>query len=660
VTVFEQIADIKKSAEGAKPGFARENAVRIVRLAVGGALFVAALVMDKAFHLSGWISLPCYVAAYLVSGADVVIRAARNIVRGHVFDECFLMALASLCAFALGEYPEAAAVMLFYQVGEYFQSLAVGRSKRSIAALMDIRPDYANLLCGEGEARKVSPEDVTVGDQILVKPGEKIPLDGVIVEGNAILDTKALTGESAPRRATKGDAVLSGCVAMDGLLTVRVTKPFGESTAAKIIDLVEHAASRKAPTEHFITTFSRYYTPAVVGVALLLAVVPPLAGLALGTGAASDWQTWINRGLVFLVASCPCALVISVPLGFFGGIGRASKRGILVKGGNFLEALARLDTVAFDKTGTLTKGVFEVTGVSPAEGFTRDKVLELAVKAERFSNHPIAKAIRNAASILPDETRRLSEYKELRGMGVSVHDGEDWILAGNEELFLRHKIPLHREKNVGTVVSVSLNGTYAGTIRISDQVKSDSTAAIRALKERGVRKTVMLSGDDPALVEAVRGELGLDAAFGGLLPDQKVEKIEALEADLAANTERGRFAARGKIAFVGDGVNDAPVLARADVGIAMGGLGSDAAIEAADVVIMTDEPSKVAEAVDVARATKRIVWQNIVFALSVKGVVLILGAAGLAAMWAAVFADVGVALLAVLNSMRAVGISRVR
>lgn len=572
--------------------------------------------------------------AYLLLGGKVIWRAGSNIRRGQIFDENFLMSVATIGALLIGQYSEAVAVMLFYQTGEFFQDLAVRKSKKSITDLMDIRPDFANLSV-DGEIKKVAPATVRVGDTIVVKPGEKIPLDGIVLEGEALLDTTALTGESKPRSVSVSDPVLSGCINQNGLLTIEVTKSFGESTVAKIIDLVENAASKKAPTENFITTFSRYYTPVVVGAAVLIAVIPPLF-----TGAA--WLDWINRGLIFLVISCPCALVISIPLGFFGGIGRASKRGVLVKGSNYLEALNHLDLVVFDKTGTLTKGVFQVSRIYPAPGFSEEKLLEITARAESFSNHPIALSIRQAYGQEVNQDR-LTDYREITGHGLSVSMDEEIVLAGNAKLMLKEGISFSEVPDIGTKIYVAVAGQLAGCLVISDAIKPDSYRAIAALKKRGVRKTVMLTGDNEQTAAAIAQELNLDAFYAGLLPEQKVEQMERLDQEKRP---------QGKLAFVGDGINDAPVLARADVGIAMGGLGSDAAIEAADVVLMTDEPSKLAEAMDIARATKRIVWQNIVFVLLIKAIFLTLGALGLATMWSAVFADVGALLLAVLNTMR--------
>jgi Cd2+/Zn2+-exporting ATPase len=580
----------------------------------------------------------------LILGGNIVLRALKNMVRGHVFDECFLMSIATIGAFAIGEYPEAVGVMLFYQFGELFQEMAVKKSRKSITDLMDIRPDFANVQKG-ADIVKVAPDTVQVGDVIIIKPGEKIPLDGVVIEGSSLLDTSALTGESVPRTVKLSDAVLSGCVNQSGKLTVEVTKTFGESTVSKIINLTENASSKKAKTEKFITTFAHYYTPVVVGLAVLLAVLPPL--LTGTSGAAGSYRDWIYRALVFLVISCPCALVLSIPMSFFAGIGKAAKTGILIKGGNYLEALNHLDTVVFDKTGTLTKGVFKVTAVHSAGGFSDNEVLEMAAYAEGFSNHPIALSIMREYSNQKFGTEinrnALSEYAEFSGYGVSVIKDSKTIIAGNQAFMTKRGVSFEELHDTGTKVYIAVDGVCAGCIVIADEIKPDSSRSISALKALGVRKTVMLTGDNPRIAEAVAAALGLDEVYGGLLPHEKVEKLEILNSQKRA---------KGKLAFVGDGINDAPVLAMADVGIAMGGLGSDAAIEAADVVLMTDEPSKLTLAIGIARFTKKIAWQNIVFALGIKAVIMLLGAFGIAGMWEAVFADVGVSLLAVLNAMR--------
>lgn len=607
----------------------------IARLALGAAVYAAEIVLTYFFpDVNGYITLGVLVLAYIILGADVVMRALKNILKGRVFDENFLMTISTVGAFAIGEYPEAVAVMLFYQIGELFQDMAVRRSRKSISSLMDIRPDSANVK-RDGALIAVSPQEVAVGEIIVVKPGEKIPLDGVVIDGESMLDTRALTGESVPRSIKKGDTALSGCINQSGAVTIEVTKEYGESTVSKIIDLVENAASRKAPTENFITKFARYYTPAVVILAALLAVVPPLLF-------GGVWAEWINRSFVFLVISCPCALVISVPLTFFGGIGSASRKGVLVKGSNYLEALNSLETVVFDKTGTLTKGVFRVSDINTDKGFSGGQVLQLAAAAESMSNHPIARSIAEEYGEEIDESK-ITDYSEISGHGISaVYDGSR-VLVGNDKLMKRFGINFKKCEKAGTVVYVACDGKFAGSILISDEIKSDSRKAISQLKAMGVRNTVMLTGDNEEIAKAVSGELGLDEYHSQLLPDQKVEILERLD----KSKSKG-----GKLAFVGDGVNDAPVLARADIGIAMGGLGSDAAIEAADVVLMTDEPSKLVDAVKTAKATRRIVKQNIVFALAVKAAFLVLGAFGIAGMWEAVFGDVGVMLLAVLNAMR--------
>ena len=607
----------------------------IARLALGAAVYAAGIVLTYFFpYVNGYITLGVLVLAYIILGADVVMRALKNILKGRVFDENFLMTISTVGAFAIGQYPEAVAVMLFYQIGELFQDMAVRRSRKSISSLMDIRPDSANVK-RNGALIAVSPQEVAVGEIIVVKPGEKIPLDGVVIDGESMLDTRALTGESVPRSIKKGDTALSGCINQSGAVTIEVTKEYGESTVSKIIDLVENAASRKAPTENFITKFARFYTPAVVILAALLAVVPPLLF-------GGVWAEWINRSFVFLVISCPCALVISVPLTFFGGIGSASRKGVLVKGSNYLEALNSLETVVFDKTGTLTKGVFRVSDINTDNGFTGGQVLQLAAAAESMSNHPIARSISEEYGGEIDESK-ITDYSEISGHGISaVYDGSR-VLVGNDKLMKRFGINFKKCEKAGTVVYVACDGKFAGSILISDEIKSDSRKAISQLKAMGVRNTVMLTGDNEEIAKAVSGELGLDEYHSQLLPDQKVEILERLD----KSKSKG-----GKLAFVGDGVNDAPVLARADIGIAMGGLGSDAAIEAADVVLMTDEPSKLVEAVKTAKATRRIVKQNIIFALAVKAAFLVLGAFGIAGMWEAVFGDVGVMLLAVLNAMR--------
>lgn len=608
----------------------------VSRLAASAAFFAAALIIQNETA-----KLIFFVLSYLFAGYDVVLGAVRNISRGDVFDENFLMAVASLGAFAIKEAPEGAAVMLFYQLGELFQSYAVGQSRKSIASLMDIRPDYANVRIGSELVVK-DPEEVKIGDIIVVKPGEKVPLDGIVTEGSSMLDTSALTGESVPREVEAGSSLLSGCINMNGVITAKVTKEFGESTVSKILDLVENAGSKKSKSEKFITRFARYYTPAVVIVAVLLATVPPILIRE------QNFSTWVYRALAFLVVSCPCALVISVPLSFFGGIGGASKKGILVKGSNYLEALAKAEIVVFDKTGTLTKGVFNVHEVHP-EGVTGEELLELTAYAEHYSNHPISSSLKRAYKKEID-TARISKAEEISGHGVSaVIDGKN-VLAGNFKLMEKMNIPYPSLEVAGTVVHASVDGKYAGFIVIADEIKEDSKDAVEKLKRAGIQKTVMLTGDARIAGEKTAKELGLDKVFWELLPEDKVDKVEEL---LKEKSEKGR------LVFVGDGINDAPVLARADIGIAMGGLGSDAAIEAADIVIMTDEPSKIATAIKISQKTLNIAFQNIVFAIGVKLLILLLSALGFASMWAAVFADVGVAIIAILNSFRALNVRNI-
>ena len=600
----------------------------LIRIIAAAVLLIAAALIP----VKGLWRLPLFLIPYFIIGWDVLWKAVRNIAHGQVFDENFLMCVATVGALVLGEYAEAVGVMLFYQVGELFQSYAVGKSRQSISQLMDIRPDSANVE-RDGQIVQVDPEEVAIGDVIVVRPGEKVPLDGVVLEGSSSLDTAALTGESVPRDAAPGDELLSGCVNLTGLLKVRVTKEFGESTVAKILDLVENASSKKAKAENFITKFARYYTPSVVIGAVLLAVIPSLI-----TGA---WAVWVHRALIFLVISCPCALVISIPLSFFGGIGGASARGILVKGGNYLELLAKTETVVFDKTGTLTRGVFELSALYPSGGVANETLLETAALAECHSSHPIAQSLRRAwgRDIDPD---RVTGVQEIPGHGISCLVDGVQVLAGNEKLMVRENIPFARCGDVGTLVYVARDGAYLGCAVIADQVKGTAPAAISDLKRRGIR-TVMLTGDSQAVGEAVAAKLGLDEVHAQLLPGDKVDRLEELLARKSAN---------GVLAYVGDGVNDAPVLSRADVGIAMGGMGSDAAIEAADVVLMDDDPAKLTEAMDIARKCLRIVRENIVFALAVKALFLMLGAFGVASMWEAVFADVGVAVIAILNASR--------
>ncbi len=613
---------------------------QLYRILAAAAIYILASLLSKFAALPALAILAVYLICYVVIGWDIVWKAVTNIMHGQVFDENFLMTVATIGALFLGEYAEGVAVMLFYQVGELFQSYAVSKSRRSISGLMDIRPDYANVV-RDGEIVEVDPDEVAIGEIIVVKAGERVPLDGVVTEGASSLDTSALTGESLPREVEIGDAVISGCINQTGTLRVEVSKEYGESTVAKILDLVENSSSKKSRSEAFITRFARYYTPGVVYAAIALAILPPLI-------LSQPFSIWVFRALTFLVISCPCALVISVPLSFFGGIGGASKCGVLIKGSNYLEALADTETVVFDKTGTLTKGSFVVSGLYPAEGITSEALLETAAYAENESNHPISRSIRKAYEAEIDGSR-LQNVQEIAGHGVQVTlDGKE-VLAGNAKLMKQHDIPFQPVSEPGTVIYVAEDGRYLGALLIEDEVKPDAAAAIRDLKASGVRKTVMLTGDSDAVGQKVARQLGLDAAYTELLPADKVEHMERL---LAETSEKG------KLAFVGDGINDAPVLARADIGIAMGGLGSDAAIEAADVVIMTDEPSKIATAMRISRKTLRIVHQNIVFALGVKFVVLFLGAIGLANMWAAVFADVGVSVIAILNAIRALNVPK--
>lgn len=603
---------------------------------IGGAvLFIVAMLVKGPL----WLEFSLFFLSYLLVGGNVVLKAI--IAKGQVFDENFLMSVATIGAFAIGEFPEGVAVMLFYQVGELFQRLAVNRSRRSITALMDIRPDYANLKDGE-QIRRVAPEEVGIGDLILVKPGEKVPLDGVVTEGRSSLDTSALTGESLPRDAEPGSEVLSGSINKNGVLTMAVSKEFGDSTISKILDLVQNATSKKAATENFITKFARYYTPIVVFAAVALALLPPLVVPG------ASFSEWISRALVFLVVSCPCALVISIPLSFFGGIGGASRNGILIKGSNFLEALNSVDTFVFDKTGTLTKGVFKVTQIKSEGTMAENELLDCAAHAEGYSNHPIAFSIQKAYGKEIDKNR-IAALEEIPGQGLRVKIDCKPVLAGNRKLMDAEGILCSGACVQGTTVHLAVDGIYEGYILISDEIKEDSRQAVAELRKMGMKRLIMLTGDSKTVGDQVGKDIGLDAVYADLLPQQKVEMLEML---------KSKNASKGKLAFVGDGINDAPVLARADVGIAMGGLGSDAAIEAADVVLMTDEPSKLPMAIRIARKTHRIVWQNIIFALGVKVVILILGALGIANMWAAVFGDVGVAVIAILNAMRALRVEQ--
>ena len=602
----------------------------MLKIAGSALLLLIAVLLPE----DGLLQYLLFTGSYLLVGGEILLRAGRNILRGQVFDENFLMSIATIGAILIGEFPEGVAVMLFYQVGELFQDFAVERSRKSIGELMDIRPDFAHLLKDE-DTIKVSPEEVLIGDVILVKPGEKVPLDGFVIEGSSMMDTSALTGESMPREVSTGNEVMAGFLNRNGLLKIEVTKTFGESAVSKILELVENASSKKAPTENFITKFARYYTPFVVVSALLIATLPPLI-----TG--DPFAQWIYRALVFLVISCPCALVVSIPLGFFGGIGGASRRGILIKGGNYLEALNDVDTVVFDKTGTLTKGKFEVTEIVPSRGFSKEELLKAAAYAESHSNHPIAESVLQAYGKRVDKGS-IKDYEEIAGHGVRARIEEDEVLAGNRRLMVSESIVYDDVRTLGTVVYVSINGKYAGHLVISDEIKEDAKEAILNLKALGIRKTVMLTGDLKAVGEKIGKTLGIDVVYAELLPQDKVAKLEEIQ------DQNGK----GKIIFVGDGINDAPVLARADIGFSMGALGSDAAIEASDVVLMTDEPGRIATAINIARRTRKIVWQNIIFALGVKGIFLLMGALGYATMWEAVFADVGVTVIAVINAMRA-------
>ncbi len=583
-----------------------------------------------------------YVIAYIIVGYDIVLKAVKNIFKGKVFDENFLMTVATIGAFCIGEFPEAVAVMLFYQVGELFQSYAVDKSRKSVVGLMDIRPDYANVYRGD-EIERVDPDRVNIGEVILVKPGEKIPLDGTIIEGESMLNMQALTGESVPRKVTINEEVLSGCINNDGILKIKVSKEFGESTVSKILDLVENASSRKSKSENFISKFAKYYTPIVVIVAILLAIIPPIV--------IKDalFREWLYRALSFLVVSCPCALVISIPLSFFGGIGAASKIGVLIKGSNYLEALASAEIVVCDKTGTLTEGVFKVQKID-AIGYSDDEVLRYAAYAENFSNHPISLSLKNAYNKDINE-KLVTETQEISGKGVLAKVDGKIVLVGNEKLMKEYNITFKKSKDIGTIVYVAINGDFAGTILIADKIKDDSYKSVKLFKSNNVEKVVMLTGDRDDISESVANELNLDEYHAELLPQDKVSWVEKLMTQKSSN---------GKLIFVGDGINDAPVLALSDIGVAMGGLGSDAAIEAADVVIMTDEPSKIANSIGISKKTMRIVRQNIVFAIAVKIGVLILSAFGIASMWAAVFADVGVSVLAIINALRILRIKTIK
>ncbi|NLM22329.1 MAG: cadmium-translocating P-type ATPase [Peptococcaceae bacterium] len=626
-----KIVDLRNKLEG----FAIKEAINFkqeLNLIVGFILFVAAL----CFQPTGHLELLLFLASYFLIGWDVIVKALRLTKSGHFFDENFLMFIATAGAIAIREFPEAVAVMLLFKIGELLQGAAVQRSRRAISNLMHIRPDYANLLEDSGE-RRVAPEEVQAGQVILIQPGEKVPLDGIVLEGTSNVDTSALTGEFRPRRVEVGSSVLAGFINQGGLLTVKTTKSYAQSTAARILEMVEHAAAKKAPAENFITKFARYYTPAVVLGAALLALLPPL----LIPGAV--FSEWLHRALIFLVASCPCALVISIPLSFFGGLGAASRKGILIKGSNYLEALNNMRICVFDKTGTLTQGVFEVINISPVEGMTADELLEYAAYAEKYSSHPIASSIR-AKYGRELQAKEIQEYQEFSGLGVKVILEGQEIIVGSSRFLKKEKIDFEEQQGGGTLVYVAVAGEYAGSITIADKVREDTPQTIESLRKVGVQKIVMLTGDSQDAGSTLGKRLGFDEVYAGLLPDQKVEIMEKIK----------KQSPRAKVGYIGDGINDAPVLARADIGIAMGGLGSDAAIEAADIVLMTDEPSKLLSALQIAKKTRKIVWQNILLALGIKALVLSLGALGVATMWAAVFADVGVTLIAVFNALRVI------
>lgn len=615
----------------------------LIRIIVSAVLLAGIMITTKLVEINKWIQFALYLVPYLIIGYDILKKAVKGLIKGQIFDENFLMAVATVGAVALGEFSEGAAVMLFYQIGELFQSVAVGKSRKNITSLMDIRPDYANVEI-DGKLEKIDPDDVEIGTEIVVNPGEKVPIDGIIISGDSTLNTSALTGESVPRSVKVGDEIISGCINLTGVLRIKTTKEFGDSTVSKILDLVENSSMKKSKSENFITKFARYYTPAVCGGALLLAILPPIIRLVSGTGAM--WGEWITRALTFLVISCPCALVISIPLSFFAGIGCASANGVLVKGSNYLEALSDTQYVVFDKTGTLTKGVFEVTGIYPANNFDKDALIRLAAFAESASSHPISVSLKKnyGKEINIDE---VSDIQEIAGHGVSALVDGKRVFAGNIKLMKKENIAVECEHDEGTVVYVSCDGEYAGCIVISDVIKENSKKAISSLKKSGIDKTVMLTGDSKQAAERVAKSLGLDEYHAELLPADKVEWVEKLLSQKSA---------KKKLAFVGDGINDAPVLSRADIGIAMGALGSDAAIEAADIVLMDDDPSKIALARKISVHTLKIVKENIVFALAIKAICLVLGALGIANMWVAIFADVGVMILAVLNAIRALKI----
>ena len=604
---------------------------KAIKIIIALILYIFAMIIKFNNEL---INNLIFIISYIIVGFEILKKAIRNILKGKVFDENFLMSVATLGAFGIGEFPEAVAVMLFYQIGELFQSYAVDKSRKSIASLMDIRPDFANVY-RNGKIEKVNPNEVKIGETIIVKPGEKIPLDGVIEEGTTTLDTKALTGESIPKEVTLKDEVLSGCINLNSVIKIKVEKEFEKSTVSQILDLVENASSKKSKSENFITKFAKYYTPIVVIIALILAIVPPLI-----TG--GDFLSWIYRALSFLVVSCPCALVISIPLSFFGGIGGASKMGVLIKGSNYLEALSNVEIAVFDKTGTLTKGVFEVQEINP-KGVSKEELLKIAAYAENYSNHPISKSLKQAYNEKIDENK-IKKFEEISGQGIKAQiDGKN-VLVGNEKLMQEKQIEYEKLSKIGTICYIAIEGKYAGNIVISDKIKEDAKKTIEELKKNNIKQTVMLTGDKKSVGESVAKQIGIDKVYAELLPQDKVKKVEEL---LKTKSPKG------KLAFVGDGINDAPVLAMSDIGIAMGGLGQDSAIEASDIVIMTDEPLKIVKTIKLSKKTMRIVKENIIFAISIKVLVLILTAFGLSTMWEAVFADVGVSIIAIINALRA-------
>lgn len=616
---------------------------RLYKIIISAILFIIGLIIKLP---NIWMNRAIYILSYLIVGFEILKKAVRNIKRGKVFDENFLMSVATIGAFAIGEFPEAVAVMLFYQIGELFQDFAVDKSRKSISSLMEIKPDYANVL-RDGKEEKIVPDEVKIGEEIVVKPGEKVPIDGIVVEGTSFIDTRALTGETVPKKVMENDEILSGCINKDGVLKIKVTKNYDDSTVSKILELVENASSKKSKSEKFITKFAKYYTPIVVIIALVLAIIPPVLI------SSATFSEWIYRALSFLVVSCPCALVISIPLSFFGGIGGASKNGILIKGSNYLEALASLETIVFDKTGTLTEGVFDVQKIEPI-GLTEEELLEIATLAEWYSNHPIAKSIKKAYNKGAEEIK-IRDVKEISGKGIIAkieeigkiffedNNKEKQVLVGNEKLMEEYNISFEKSKDIGTVLYIAIDGVFSGTILISDKIKDDAIKCINLIKKNGIKQTIMLTGDKKEIAEHISKEIGIDKVHSELLPDDKTEKMEQLLKEKSQNK---------KIAYVGDGINDAPVLALADIGIAMGVFGSDSAIEAADVVIMTDEPSKINTAIKISKKTMKIVRENIVFAIFVKILVLFLSALGIATMWSAVFADVGVTIIAILNALR--------